>query len=123
MTSTAIESRYSSAIHDDETTFMQSWVADLLDWKKPVFSFRYDDQPGEMLAAQPAERATGEWVDDARLHTLSWRDEATGLVCTLEVTEYRDFPAVEWLNRAAPRKQFPISSYQLCATSMWKGLP
>ena len=91
--------RYSSQVHDDERTFMRDWTARLLEGTKPVFSFQYDGRPSAELLAAPVKRVTGDWVDTVRRHTLSWQERSTGLACMLDVTEYSDFPAVEWVVR------------------------
>ncbi len=103
---------------------MQGWLADMLDHKRAVFSFQFDGRSSEeILASPPSEHTTGDWVDGVRLHTLIWRDEATGLVCTLEVTEYRDFPAVEWLVRFRNdgTTDTPVLSDVQAADLCWKG--
>jgi alpha-galactosidase len=125
MTLSINERRCSSEVYEDETGFIQQWVEELLDCKKTIFSFQYGDRPSsDMLSAPITDCGSGEWVEDARLHTLAWRDEATGLVCTLEVTEYRDFPAVEWLVRFHNEgtTDTPILSDIQAMDLCWRGL-
>ncbi len=44
---------------------------------------------------------SGEWQGGTRLHHLRWRDPKSGLSCTMELTEFSDFPALEWVIRVA----------------------
>ncbi|MFH1568335.1 MAG: hypothetical protein ABIL09_10105, partial [Gemmatimonadota bacterium] len=42
---------------------------------------------------------TGGWQGGRRLHRLRWRDPETSIVCTMELTEFADYPALEWVVR------------------------
>ncbi len=53
----------------------------------------------EWLKLENATRECGEWENDKRLHFLRWRDPEAGLSCVMELTEFRDFPAMEWVIR------------------------
>jgi alpha-galactosidase len=64
------------------------------------FSFRCGDiSSRSWLQLGNASCDTGPWQNGERLHALHWRDQATGLCCTMELTEYEDFPALEWVIR------------------------
>ena len=53
----------------------------------------------EWINLAQAKTASGDWRDGKRIHILVWRDDDTGLHCTLELTEFSDFPAMEWVIR------------------------
>jgi len=53
----------------------------------------------EWLKLADAHRTTGDGAGNRRLHQLRWRDAATGLACVMELTEFHDFPAMEWVVR------------------------
>lgn len=66
----------------------------------PPFSFRLGKQASaEWISLAQAQTASGDWREGKRIHTLTWRDEATGLSCDMELTEFSDFPALEWVIR------------------------
>ena len=55
------------------------------------------------------------WQDGKRLHLLHWRDPQTGLACSLELTEFRDFPGMEWVIRLRNESQSetpPIANFK-----------
>ena len=39
----------------------------------------------------------GEWQAGKRLHLLRWNDPETSLSCSMELTEFTDFPGMEWV--------------------------
>ena len=45
------------------------------------------------------QTTSGDWRDGKRIHTLVWQEKNTKLRCEMELTEFSDFPAVEWLLR------------------------
>ena len=55
----------------------------------------------EWLKLENATRECGEWQNDKRLHFLRWRDSEAGLSCVMELTEFRDFPAMDSRSEAA----------------------
>lgn len=64
------------------------------------FSFTCGNRSSrDWLQVAAARRATGDWIGDRRLHQLCWRDAVTGIFCVVELTEFRDFPALEWVIR------------------------
>jgi len=46
-----------------------------------------------------AARESTAWRDGKRLHVLLWRDAESALGCVMELTEFSDFPAMEWVVR------------------------
>ncbi len=62
------------------------------------FTFVYDGKPSsELLYGWQKTAKSDTLADGCVLHTVTWRDPATRLECTLELTEYPDFPAIEWI--------------------------
>jgi len=53
----------------------------------------------EWLKAQNANLDSGEWLEGKRLHSLRWCDPETSLSCVMELVEFREFPAMEWVIR------------------------
>ena len=53
----------------------------------------------EWLKAQNANLDSGEWLEGKRLHSLRWCDPETSLSCVMELVEFREFPAMEWVVR------------------------
>ncbi|MDO5310165.1 MAG: alpha-galactosidase [Planctomycetia bacterium] len=109
-----------------ELTFMQQWREFLLG-KAPVATDRYSaDVPFSFMVG---ERSSRDWVkvDNAkitsqkclengeRLTVLTWRDDATGLVCETTLAEYRDFPAMQWtvrLRNDASENSAPVHDFK-----------
>lgn len=46
-----------------------------------------------------AARESTAWRDGKRQHVLLWRDAESALGCVMELTEFSDFPAMEWVVR------------------------
>ena len=77
----------------------------------PPFSFRYGGrESNDVLSSWDRRRKTTRRKDGARLHRLTFRDAKTALDCELELQEFSDFPAAEWLVRFrnSGRKDTPI---------------
>lgn len=73
-------------------------IADLPEGKcLPPLSFRLGDQTqaGMLARAQRTQATRPGPAGDVR--DITYLDPATGLSCRIELTEYRDFPAVEWV--------------------------
>lgn len=83
----------------EETAAMRDWMAQHIDnGATPFFSFRYGDRLfGELSAGWKTERAVREVGPDRVEHDLAFTDPASGLVVRVVATEYKDFPAVEWV--------------------------
>ena len=106
----------SSKVQPAETALIRAWVSLLIDPKArstdaPVqeperhssgvpFSFACGARSSrEWLKQENAGCESGEWQMDKRLHSLRWVDPETSLSCAMELTEFSDFPALEWVVR------------------------
>ena len=64
------------------------------------FSFLFDGRPsGELLATLKKESTRKQIGPDRTLTLTTWTDAASGLAVTCEMTQFGDFPAVEWMLR------------------------
>jgi len=64
------------------------------------FSFRCGERSSrDWLRLEDAARRSSPWKDGSRTHTLSWRDDVSGLQCEMELSEFAGFPAMEWVIR------------------------
>ncbi len=99
---------YSSVPGEKELAFVSQWlghltrsgaVADESRYSPAIpMSFRCGDRSSaDWVRVDNADIETGEWNNDTRLHTLRWKDEQSGLACEMQLTEYRDFPAMSWV--------------------------
>lgn len=63
------------------------------------FSFRCGDRSSrEWVTVDRARIESGQWQEDGtRTHVLSWEDPPTSLHCEMRLTEFRDFPALQWV--------------------------
>ncbi|MFA5203816.1 MAG: alpha-galactosidase [Lentisphaeria bacterium] len=88
------------------------------------FSFQVGRRSSaEWLSPARAETATADWQDGRRLHTLAWDDADSGLRCTLELTEFADFPALEWVVRLRNNgraETAPVHAFK-ALDIFWKG--
>ena len=84
----------------EELNVSRAWVATHFDTgdTAPPFSFRYDGQPvTEALREWRTDSVVRE-LDDSRIErTFTYTDSNTGLEVRCIVTEYCDYPAVEWV--------------------------
>ena len=53
----------------------------------------------EWITPANARCETGAWQHGRRVHLLHWSDRESALFCTMELTEFSDFPAMEWVVR------------------------
>ncbi|MBX7255211.1 MAG: alpha-galactosidase [Candidatus Hydrogenedentes bacterium] len=101
---------YSSRPADAETAFVAQWKQFLLrqgeanaDRYLPdlPFSFKCGERSSrEWVTLASANIQSGEWQsDNTRAHVFSWTDAQTSLYCEMTLTEFRDFPAFEWVVR------------------------
>ena len=69
------------------------YVADL------PFSFKSGERSSrEWVKIETAKIESGDWQDDkTRTHVLRWKDVQTSLSCEMKLTEFRDFPALQWV--------------------------
>ena len=76
----------------------------------------------EWISGASALSESGAWEEGKRVHLLRWRDGATALSCTMELTEFRDFPAMEWvirLRNEGAGETAPIAQFKALDTC-WK---
>ena len=53
---------------------------------------------GKWVKVETANIQSGDWrKDKSRLHTLTWKDAKTSLVCEMKLTEFQDIPAFQWV--------------------------
>lgn len=65
---------------------------------EPPFSFQYDGQSSRTFLSSWNFERSSEVLDTNRtLWTLTYTDPSTSLIVRCELTEYRDYPAAEWL--------------------------
>ena len=66
----------------------------------PPFSYRCGEHSSrDWLRLEDAQRRSTQWKSGTRQHTLTWRNAVSGTRCELELTEFAEFPALEWLIR------------------------
>jgi alpha-galactosidase len=65
------------------------------------FSFKCGDRSSrEWIKIGTAKIESGDWQPDkTRKHVLSWKDGKTSLYCEMELTEFQDMPAFQWVVR------------------------
>jgi alpha-galactosidase len=83
-----------------EIKLRRQWVAKHFDAKAGAlpFSFTYGGRPAaELLPTWKLERASAKPQVGRAQRTLTLTDPATGLRVRCDLTEYDDFPAVEWV--------------------------
>ena len=101
---------YSSRPTDHEMAFVTQWKQFLLGQESAntrryvtdlPFSFRCGQRSSrEWVTVKTANIKSGDWQDDkTRTHVLSWKDPLTSLSCEMTLTEFRDFPAFQWVVR------------------------
>lgn len=118
-------SRFDSTVQPEELTFIRQWAASLLDGSRRPFSFRVGERTSaDVLAGAPETATSDDSTPQASQHTLTWRDASTGLTVLLDVTTYRDVPAVEWVLhfRNDGSQATPILSVVNAMDVFWKGL-
>lgn len=100
----------SSKVKPEEMAVARAWIATLTGGKPPEdtvrhtsdvpFSFNLGTRSSrEWITVANASCETRAWEAGERRHVLRWSDPITALGCTMELTEYRDFPALEWVIR------------------------
>ena len=86
---------------EQETNKAHAWIAKHLlsaDIADLPFSFGYGEQSSSAFLGAWSRRYETRALDEDRTeHTVVFSDPATGLELRCVATEYRDFPAVEWL--------------------------
>lgn len=100
---------YSSTVKQQEMEFAQKWISSILNSGKGD-SARYKTQipfqftagnrsSREWIKTENANVESGNWHETVRKHKILWKDSKSSLVCEMELTEFKDFPAFEWLVR------------------------
>ena len=124
---------YSSKVKNEETALMLRWIGFLTQKGVEADATRYAPQipfcfssgersSREWVRTDNAEITTGDWANGTRLHTLCWRDDQTSLRCEMQLTEYRDFPAISWtvfLKNEGTADTAPIHDFKALDT-YWK---
>ncbi|MGI6350890.1 MAG: alpha-galactosidase [Armatimonadota bacterium] len=99
---------YSSKPSDAEMAFVAQWKSFLLGRGAPSegrttadlpFSFKCGERSSrEWVRVETARVESGEWTErGARTHVLTWHDPQTALTCEMSLTEFRGFPAFQWV--------------------------
>jgi len=76
----------------------------------------------EWIKRENARRETCEWRAGRRVHLLRWADPQSALSVMMELTEFTDFPAMEWVVRLrceGAAETEPIRDFKALDTS-WK---
>lgn len=65
------------------------------------FSFKCGGRSSrEWVRIDKAAIESGDWqANHARTHVLRWKDDQSSLACEMRLTEFRDFPALQWVVR------------------------
>ena len=64
------------------------------------FSFQVGARSScDWLKLEDATIESGEWRAGEKIHCLRWLDPATAVSCEMELTEFKDVPAMEWVVR------------------------
>lgn len=99
---------FSSKPTATETAFVAQWKSFLLRQGKAdlgryvadlPFSFQCGKRSSrEWVRIETAKIESGDWkADQTRTHSLSWSDDQTALACEMRLTEFREFPAFQWV--------------------------
>jgi alpha-galactosidase len=76
----------------------------------------------DWITRENAVCETGEWQDGRRVHLLRWSERESPLSVTMELTEFAEFPAMEWVVRLrceGAAETEPIRDFKALDTS-WK---
>ncbi len=94
----AVSGGYGAAPKDAEMTDAHVWAASVFSAVSPVFSASYDGRPlTELLSSWTSTTEESKGEDRKVRRTLIFADPKTHLEIRCAVTEYTDFPAVEWV--------------------------
>jgi len=76
----------------------RTWAAAIYGGKTVPFSFSYDSQPSSEILKDWKIAVSKCSLDENRIRrVLTYSDPNTDLVIRYELTEYRDFPTLEWV--------------------------
>jgi alpha-galactosidase len=98
---------YASAVKPEEMTLINRWLgfltkngaeADAGRYAPTIpFSFVCGERSStEWIKPDNAKIESGQWINNTKIHTLRWKDGETKMACEMQLTEYRDFPAMSW---------------------------
>jgi len=76
----------------------------------------------EWVKRENAQCESGAWQNGKRLHSLRWHDAQADLHCVMQLTEFSDFPAMEWVVRLryeGTGETAPITDFKALDT-FWK---
>jgi alpha-galactosidase len=98
MASGAVSGSHGAAATEAEVSEAHAWAASALTAASPMFSFSYDGRPSsELLAGWGAITEESPRENQSIERTVTFTDPKTYIEIRCVVTEYADFPAVEWL--------------------------
>jgi alpha-galactosidase len=101
---------YSSQPTAGELAFVSQWKGFLLKQGEAglgryvadlPFSFRCGERSSrEWVTIKAASIESGDWLHDrTRTHVLRWKDSQTQLSCEMELKEFQEYPAFQWVIR------------------------
>lgn len=113
---------YSSQPAAGERAFVAEWIQFLLGQGDAnagryvgdlPFSFKCGERSSrQWVRIETADIEPGDWrADRTRTHVLRWKDAETGLACEMNLTEFQDFPAFQWMVRV--RNDAPTDSAKI----------
>ena len=102
-----------AAVKPGEMEMIRAWCDQITTGTAPVtdaasnrhapeapFSFRCGERSSrDWLRLEDAAQCSTAWKDGTRTHTLCWHDARSGITCELELAEFAQFPALEWVIR------------------------
>lgn len=104
----------SSSVNSAEMKLLRAWLRQITnsnvegkghgDTKRHGDSIPFSFQCGarssrEWLKAENAAVEEGKWHNNKKIHFLRWTDPENLLSCEMELTEFKDFPVMEWVVR------------------------
>jgi alpha-galactosidase len=133
------EAMKSSQVSPEETALIRTWINQLTGTqtrsdKAPdvgrnrhsadaPFSFTCGNRSSrDWLTLENCRHESGEWQEGKRLHLLRWRDPETALSCVVELTEFLDFPGMEWvirLRNEGSTETAPVANFK-ALDSFWQ---
>ena len=122
----------SSSVRPEEMEFLHAWIRQITGsnpqsasvppkraerrFEGAPFSFQCGARSSrEWLKLEDAKIESGEWRGGKKIHLLRWMDRETSVACEMELTEFQEFPAMEWvvrLRNEGGSETEPISSFK-----------
>jgi len=123
---------FSSSIQPCEMELIRKWVCQItgrlgsLAKQQDMAKSRYSESvpfsfkcgkhsSREWLKTEDAEIKSGKWNDGKKIHLLRWNEHKTFVSCEMELTEFKEFPAMEWvvhLRNCGKSETEPISIFK-----------